>query len=371
MSDIFHRVSARDIEVVVDCRVGHIRRLTAKVGGRPVEPLHTAPWVDDPAILADESITPNARHLSGDFFCAPFGRNDIDVQPTHGLPANAPWQVLDVVPDPRGGTLARYELRASVLGARLIKELRVLDGHPFLYERHIFEGGEGALPVANHAMTRISGSGRISASRKRFGVTPAVPMETDPSRGRSALAYPARFDDLSLVPRMHGGTADLTRYPFAERHEDFVILVEEPGNAVGWTCVARQPEGDVFLSLKNPSELPFTFFWISNGGRDFHPWNGRHVGVLGVEDARSYGGYGHRASVAPNEFSEAGFPTALHLDPNGRVGVRNVIGGVPLPPGWSRVADVQVEDDRIVLAGPAGETVSHPFDGTFLLQGSV
>jgi hypothetical protein len=170
---------------------------------------------------------------------------------------------------------------------------------------------------------------------------------------------------------MNGETADLTRYPFAARHEDFVILVEKPQNPVGWTCVAREPQGDVFISLKNPSELPFTFFWISNGGRDFPPWNGRHVGVLGVEDARSYGGYGHKASIEPNELSGAGFPTALHLNPFGEVHVHNVIGGVPLPPGWPSIADVQVEDDRIILSGPNGETIAYPFDGTFLRQGSV
>ena len=40
--------------------------------------------------------------------------------------------------------------------------------------------------------------------------------------------------------------------------------------------------------------------WFSNGGRDYPPWNGRHVGVLGIEEGRSYAAYGHAASAADN-----------------------------------------------------------------------
>jgi hypothetical protein len=363
----FHSFEARGIALTLDLRVGHIRHMALTVGGRSLEPLHTAPWVDDPAVLSDETITPNARLLSGDFFCAPFGRNDIEDNPTHGAPANSPWILTGVTEDAqRGGVTARYELQRLVMGASVIKELRIHDDHPFVYERHIFKGGAGALPVANHAMTRIEGEAVLGFSRKAFGLTPQAPMETDPRRGRSVLAYPARFEDMTKAPLAGGGLADLTRYPFAERHEEFVILVEEAGPGPGWTVVARRPQNDVFISLKNAAELPFTFLWVSNGGRDYRPWDGRHIGVLGVEDARAFGGYGHRASMAPNEFSDAGIPTALSLDPQGEVQIRNVIGGLPLPDGWTSVADIRTTPDTLTLVGAGGQSVSYPFDGRFL-----
>ena len=81
MTSDFSTVEAQGIKVTLDLRVGHIRALVIETDGRTLEPLHTAPWVDDPAITADESIPPNLRYLSGDFFCAPFGASDVEPAP--------------------------------------------------------------------------------------------------------------------------------------------------------------------------------------------------------------------------------------------------------------------------------------------------
>ena len=120
-----------------------------------------------------------------------------------------------------GGTTATFVLDKPVMGARVLKELTLRDGHPFLYQRHIFEGGAGALPVANHAMVRLPKGGRISYSPKRWAETPTTALESDPARGRSILAYPARSTDLGNFPRADGGTVDLTTYPIDQGHEDF------------------------------------------------------------------------------------------------------------------------------------------------------
>ena len=117
-------------------------------------------------------------------------------------------------------------LKRPVMGARLIKELTVRNGHPFLYQKHIFEGGAGAIPVANHAMVTLPNGGRMFFSPKRWAETPAAAPETDPQLGRSLFSYPAETTDLRHLPRAAGGTADLTRYPVGERHEDIAMLVE-------------------------------------------------------------------------------------------------------------------------------------------------
>ena len=142
------------------------------------------------------------------------------------------------------------------------------------------------------------------------------------------------------------------------------MLVEAEGSPLGWAAAVRPDAGDIMLSLKNPADVPVTFLWFTNGGRFYKPWNGRHLGVLGIEEGRAYSAYGHAASIAPNPLSEAGIPTALTLVPEGSVAVSHVIGGVPLPEGWRQVVDIRPEGDGLVLTGDGGEA-RVPYDAEF------
>ncbi len=365
MSERLHTIEAADVAATIDLSAGHVRRFAVRIEGRSIEPLHKAPWVDDPVIAGDETIPRCLRCLAGDFFCAPFGVSDLEDGPAHGATANSQWRWLETVRKADAVT-ARFELVASVLGARVFKEFTLRDGHPFLYQRHVFAGGEGAVPVANHAMIRLPAGGRISFSAKAFGLTPGLPQESDPARGRSRLLYPSRFQDLRRVPLADRGTADITRYPIAEKHEDFLGLVERPGNRLGWCAVVRPDRNELFVSLKDPRDFPFTFLWFSNGGRDYSPWNGRHLAVLGIEEGRACLGDGHRASIAANILNEEGFATALALDPNGCVEVRNVIGGLVIPADEGEIMMVSTDRDRLFLRGRSDAPLAVPFDGGFL-----
>ena len=81
------------------------------------------------------------------------------------------------------------------------------------------------------------------------------------------------------------------------------------------------------LVLKNPAELPVTMLWISNGGRDYAPWSGRHRGVLGIEDGRT--ALGHAASLGDNWLKREGVATAFALGEGRNVSFRHVIGALP------------------------------------------
>lgn len=361
-------MSAQGIRVTVDLAVGHIRRFEVRRQGRTVAPLHTAPWIDDPDIAADAGIAPNVRRLSGDFFCAPFGLCDIEPAPTHGWPANSPWALLDEKPHPEGGVTARFELRRTVMGARVRKELTLRDGHPFLYQCHRFLGGAGGLTASHHVMTRLPDGGRSSFSPKAYADLPPLALEPNPERGRSILRYPSRTQDLAALPLADGGTADLRAYPFAERHEDFFMLVEAPGNPIGWTAVVRRGAADAVIVLKDPRILPVTLVWMSNGGRDYPPWNGRHRHVLGIEDARCWSLFGHAASVADNPLSASGVPTSFRLEPDGSVAVRQVLGGVPIPPQWESIAALDPSAGTLVLRDEAGDRLTIPYDERFLFE---
>ena len=58
-------------------------------------------------------------------------------------------------------------------------------------------------------------------------------------------------------------------------------------------------------------QMPVTMLWISNGGRDFPPWNGAtKPGVIGIEDgARRKVGTGLAARWPENRLTAMGVPT--------------------------------------------------------------
>jgi hypothetical protein len=258
-------LEARGIRLVLEHDCGMLAALEVTDGDRAISMLHQAPWRDKPNELPADAL-PRLARLAGDFFCAPFADATIDRAPFHGWNANGHWNLLESKRD-GGRSIARFGLGQTVLGARVEQELTLIDGHPFLYQRHVFMGGAGAIPVSNHANLTLPNGARLSFSPKRWFETPASPQESDPERGRSLLAYPAIADDLRKFPHADGGTADLTRYPFAEGYEDFAIGIEADGSAFGWTTVHRPKEFDLYVSLRDPRALPLTMLWFSNGGR--------------------------------------------------------------------------------------------------------
>lgn len=357
------RFSAKGIAVSVDLAVGHIADLAIDRGGRTLHPLHRAPWLDEPADSLPADLIAGQRRLSGDFLCAPFSVSDVEPAPLHGWPANSAWDVVagGATAD---GWQARLRLRHKVLGATVDKILLLRDGHPFLYQEHVFSGGEGEVPVAHHPMTAMRNGGKLAFSPKRLALTPDQSLEPDPARGRSLLAYPARAAALDGFPTAAGGMTSLHDYSAGDLREDFVTLIEADHDGLGWTAVAREAEADLFLVLKNPRDLPVTMLWISNGGRDYAPWNGRHLGVLGVEDGRAAAG--HKASIGDNALKREGVPTTLRL--GGEARFRQVIGALPMVGRSSPPMDVVAVDKGLRLGFADGADIIVPFDATFLAQ---
>lgn len=350
---------AAGISVAVDLSVGHIADFAIDAGERVLKPLHRAPWVGEQDLPSD--IAPGLERLSGDFLCAPFSLSDIEDAPGHGWPANSPWAVTSSSAI-NGGWRATLRLARPVLGAVIEKTLTLRDNHPFLYQEHRIIGGSGELPVAHHVMSIMAHGGRLAFSPKRFAETSANPLEPDPARGRYRLRYPARAEDVHRFPGRDGSTIDLALYSPDERCEDFVILVEQIDNLLGWTALHREREGDVVLVMKNPRDLPVTMLWYSNGGRDYAPWNGRHLGVLGIEDGRT--AVGHRQSIERNSLKDAGVPTSFKLQPEGVITFRHVMGALPLQ---DLPEAVMQHPDSLVLSQDGNE-VRVPFDERFLAQ---
>ncbi|TNC68240.1 hypothetical protein [Rubellimicrobium roseum] len=344
-------ISASGIRFGFDAEVGLLDGFTVLDEGREIAPLHRAPWVGTGEPMP-EGAGPMMARLGGDFFCAPFAGREED-SPLHGWPCNAPWHVIQA----SGGTL-RAALGRPVSGAALLKELSVEDGHPFVYQRHVFVGGQGRVPVANHANVSLRHGGLLRTSPKAAWETPASPQESDPARGRSALRYPARARDPRVFPGVEG-SSDLTRYPWNPRHEDFVMGLEAPGHRLGWTAVTRPEEGDVYLSLRDARLLPMTMLWHSNGGRNYAPWSGRHVGCLGVEEGAA------ATMLGLSDEADLSGPGLLTLVPDGTAEVRHVIGAIAWPSGEA-VVDLHEEDGAIAVHGEGGAQRSVLFRAGFL-----
>lgn len=357
------------VSLSLDASVGHIAALRIGDNDRQLVPLHRAPWVDDAEAVFDQATPPNVQRLSGDFFCAPFGRNDVVDAPSHGWPANSAWDHVETtrIDDHLS---AVFRLAQEVMGATVEKRITLRADHPFIYQEHRIIGGHGAVSAAHHVMVHMQAGGHLAVSPKAIAFTPPDALEPDPARGRSILAYPARSENLHAFPLAEGGAADLTRFPPGQNHEDFLTLVERQaehaiGSALGWSVVSRTAERDRVLILKNSDTLPVTMLWLSNGGRDYAPWSGRHTGVLGVEDARA-SGLGHADSIRPNAMNASGVPTAFDLGKQRTVRIRQVIGACAIAPGEGEVADLSVEADHLELHFDRGPVRKMPFDASFL-----
>ena len=349
-------IAVDGIALSFETESGIIDRLTigaASAGGtQPLRPLHRAPWVESGETLPD-FVAPIEARLAGDFFCAPFGPASAEVA-IHGWAANGSWEPAgtDVAGD--GALTASFHLRQAIQGARLVKEITLCPGHPIVYQRHALSGGNVLLPVAHHAMLHVPGGAALSFSAKLHGATPGQGLETDPARGRSILSYPQRFDALSSVKRADGTTVDASVYPFAESHEDLIILTEKPGARLGWSAAVAVKEGFVFFAVKDAAALPQTVLWMSNGGRDYPPWNGRHRAVIGIEEA-SIGD--------PLSDAASGAQGGIRLEPDRTTSIAYAFGAIAVPSCWTGIVDIAVKGDRLVLTDASGATRDLPFLG--------
>jgi hypothetical protein len=209
-------------------------------------------------------------------------------------------------------------------------------------------------------MVHVPGTARLSFSSKAGGRTPEAPLEADPSRGRSILAYPQHFASLAQVLKADGSAADATRYPFGERHEDLIVLAEAPGQRLGWSAALAEADGFLFFAIKDARRLPETILWLSNGGRSYAPWLDRHRAVIGIEEAAtSLHAIGRVAGAAAS--SQLGHPTGLTLAAGMTASICYAFGAVAAPSGWSQVADIVIGVDELTLVDASGARLTVPF----------
>lgn len=347
---------------------GHLAPVQFRLGARTVAPFSVAPW-------AEEKLAPGTpallRALRGDFFCAPFGGNGVpwrgERHPPHGETANAVWK-LKAFEHGAGRSTLHARLDLAVRKGTADKFLTLVDGHTAVYQRHTLTG-RGPMSVGHHAMLKFPdapGSGRVSTSRfVRAQVLPDL-FERPEARGYQALRPGKTFRSLARVPLLAGGTTDLTAYPARLGFDDLVMLTADATQPFAWNAVAFPAERYAYFALRDPRVLRHTILWLSNGGRHYAPWNGRHTAVLGLEDTTSYFHYGLAESAKPNPLSRRGLPTTLTLDPKKPTVVNTIVGVAALPAGFDRVKDIRAVPGGIELVAANGKRARTAVDLGFL-----
>jgi len=369
------RLASREVEAFVTETGGHLGPVTFERNGRKIRPYSVAPW-------GEESFTPPLppilQVLRGDFFCLPFGGNAKpyrgEKHPVHGETANARWH-FESLEKRQDRTGLHLSLRTKVRPGRVDKRIFLIDGQNSLYCQHVVSGMRGPMNLGHHAMLKFPdepGSGWLSTSRFVYGQVFPQPFESAAQGGYSCLKPGAEFDSLDAVPMSNGEKADLSRYPARRGFEDLVILVSDDKSKLAWTAVAFPQQRFVWFALKDPRVLRETVMWISNGGRHYPPWNGRHVNVMGLEEVTSFFHLGLAASARPNAISAKGYPTCLRLDARKPLVVNYIMGVAKIPAGFDRVVSIQAlpGNEEIALHSASGKRAETPVDLGFVFDRS-
>lgn len=366
------RLATNEVELFVTQTGGHVGPVTFDRPGRGLQPLAVAPWAEE-ELPAD--LPPILRVLRGDFFCLPFGGNatpfEEEHHPIHGETANATWN-LESVEQGGGRSTMHLSLKTRVRRGQVDKYVTLVEGHNAVYTRHRISGMKGPMAVGHHAMLRFPdrpGSGVVSTSPFTLGRVFPEPVEKPEQRGYSCLKPGAEFTTLQEVPTATGELTDLSRFPARRGFEDIVMLVSEADVPFAWTAVSYPRERYLWLALKDPRVLRSTVFWLSNGGRHYPPWNGRHVGVMGLEEVTAYYHCGLAESARINELSEKGHATSVMLHPERPFEVSYIMAVASTPLGFDRVASVESNltgADGVVVRCASGKTVEIPLQLDFL-----
>ncbi len=363
------RFSSDRVDAAITQHGGHLAPVKFRLPHGVVEPYSVAPW-------AEEKPTPKIPHLlqllRGDFFCAPFGGSESlyrgEKHPPHGETANAAWKLESLTKNP-AVTELHLSLQTKVRRGRVDKTIQLRQGETALYCRHVISGLAGKMNLGHHATLKFpdaAGSGLIDTSPISFAQVLPVPFEKPAEGGYNNLKPGAIFSRLDEVPAIDGSVADLSRYPARRGFEDLVMVVHEATPEFAWTAVTFPKERYVWFALKDPRVLRSTVFWISNGGRHYAPWSGRHVNVMGLEDVTSYFHLGLAESARPNPISKRGIATHLTLKAGAPLAVNYIMAVAEIPKTWGRVKKITPGPEGVTLHPDKGAAVHVPLDSSFL-----
>ncbi len=364
-----YSLSNKNVSVSITAQGGHLTADFA-CGGKTVSPYYVSPWWDE---TVDQNICPMVNVIRGDFFCFPMGDNKEPYEgktyPPHGQTANDNWNLV------QGKTAGKdSEVKLTMCldhgEGTVNKIIKITEGEPVIYCKHVITGFEGKISLGHHPNLQFpdrEGAGYIDMSEPLTGFTTPILFEQPQNRGYSALKTNVEITDRTKAPCANGDTWDLTRYPTPKGFEDIAIFINDPSKEFVFSSVSLPDEGYLYFQLKDPRVLSETMLWMSNGGRHYPPWNGRNIGVLGLEEITAYYYFGRTQSVQPNLLQEKGYRTFSDIHAHEPFVVKLIMGIVPISSSFRGVKDIVRKDaSTIVIEGKAGERIEVPCKVDFL-----
>lgn len=350
---------------------GHLAPVTFSLGSKKIAPFSIAPWAEENIDVGTPSVL---KSLRGDFFCSPFGADAKpyfgEKHPPHGETANAEWHFESLNQSDEGVDL-HLSLNTKIRAGHVDKFLSLRNGETAIYSRHVLSGMDGKMTLGHHATLKFpdkEGSSHISTSRIAGGWTFPGKFE-DPARGGyNSLKPSATFKRLDRVPLAEGGHTDLGRYPARRGFEDIVQIVHQDSSDFAWTAATFPTQGYVWFSLKDPRLLQSTVLWISNGGRHYAPWNGRHRNVMGLEDVTSYFFLGIAPAEKSNPINRKGFRTFTKLNPGKPTIINYIMAVAAIPRDFERVKKIIPDSHGVILVSSAGHRIPVKLNTTFLYK---
>ena len=286
---------------------------------RELDVMHVAPWS---GLTRARTLPGILRRLRGEWPCVPFGRSDTPPalapgwQPrsaddgwSHGYAANHRWQCLHAdaqrvhlaIDYPAGSPIARIERSVAAdpnaaaidigLTVHARRAARVPLGlHPTFH-----------LPPAPRRVRVLLG-GHLGIHSYPALATDSV-TRLQPDACSASLAALAGLD----------GPLDLGQLPADGVFEELLQVRGVAGAGGAAPFALHYLDYDACVGLWwDTAQLPDLMLWVSNGGRQRFPWQGRHL-ALGAEPVNSLFDLG-RVATAP-----AGHPLAdrggIALDP--------------------------------------------------------
>lgn len=253
--------------------------------GREFQPMHVAPWADQASSLG---LTGLFSRLRGEWPCVPFGglaapgempagwaARALDKDPYfHGFSAHNDWHLCEERPGYLHLTIEYPETHPII---SLDRKIQADPGSPTLHVTlEIQARVQTELPVALHLTFRLPTSpGALLVSHGEIARVITYPFAVE--SGISRLLPDARSRSLAMVETIDG-PLDLSRLPLPFPTEEVVQLVDCRG-----PIRLNYLDENACVSLHwDQGYLPDAVLWLSNGGRFYPPWSGRHF-ALGVE----------------------------------------------------------------------------------------
>lgn len=368
-------LSNRNVELAVTRLGGHMAPVTfCRDGKAPVQPYYISPWQQEDR---GQIEPPVLRPLRGDFFCMPFGgenRYRGEDHTPHGQTATARWTPRGIESAGAVTTLT-MEMKTSARPGVVTKRLGLVEGQNVVYVQHELTGYRGKMCLGHHATLDVPpepGSVRISSSPFDLGMTNPG-LFSDPAAGEyQSFAIGKRFRSLKQVPLLwkQPSTADVTALPDRLGFTDLLAIYKRPRRSPAWMAAVVASRGYLWFSLKDPTVLPATVFWISNRGRHGEPWDGRNR-CVGLEDVCAYFADGLTNSAKKNLINAEGFATTLTLSPKRPTHVNYIEGVVPVPRRFGPVQSVRFRAGHLQFRDQAGQEVQAPVNYEFLNTGRL